>query len=397
MNSRLRQLVGNRRVVAGIFLAALLVIAAALWWNDTDTAIEVGPQEQEAGVNETEFPLSVPDGFELEVFARVAGARVLARDGLGNFWVSQPSEGTVSTIEMREGQEPAVHGVFRGLNNPHGLAINPANGGTMLYIAEEHRVVRVPLYSDGGLEEIAQLPSGGGHFTRTLEFGPDGRLYVSIGSSCNVCEENDERRATIYSMNSDGSDFRAHARGLRNAVFFDWSYVDGSMWATEMGRDNLGDDVPPDEINRIEEGKHYGWPYCYGNSVHDTQFDSSLNAENFCAGEAAPSAVNLQAHSAPLGLAFVPEEGWPEEWWYDLIVAFHGSWNRSEPTGYKLVRVKLDADGTYRGVEDFITGWHSGTRVHGRPVDLLIYPGGELYITDDDAGLIYRLHRSGGV
>lgn len=380
--------------MAGIFAAALLGIALILWWNGLNTSSEivVPPQGQQIrGANETQFPLSIPDGFKLEVFAHVKGARVLARDGFGNFWVSQPSEGTVSIIEMAQGKEPAVHAVFRDLQNPHGLAIDPANGGTMLYIAEEHRIVRVPLYSDGGLEEIAQLPSGGGHFTRTLEFGPDGRLYVSIGSSCNVCEEDDERRAAIYSMNPDGSDFRAHARGLRNAVFFDWSYVDARMWATEMGRDNLGDDAPPDEINTIEEGKHYGWPYCYGDNVHDTQFDSSLNAENFCASEATPAAVDLQAHSAPLGLAFVPEEGWPQEWWYDLIVAMHGSWNRSEPTGYKLVRVKLDEHGRYEGVEDFISGWLSGGRVYGRPVDLLIYPGGELYITDDGAGIIYRL------
>jgi glucose/arabinose dehydrogenase len=304
----------------------------------------------------------------------------------------------VSSIELREGKEPVVHeGVFRGLQNPHGLAIDPANGGTMLYIAEEHRIVRVPLYSDGTLEEVAQLPSGGGHYTRTLEFGPDGRLYVSIGSSCNVCEEDDERRAAIYSMNPDGSDFVPFARGLRNSVFFDWSYVDGRMWATEMGRDNLGDDVPPDEINVIEEGKHYGWPYCYGDNIHDARFDASLNAENFCSDEATPSAVNLQAHSAPLGLAFVPEEGWEEEYWYDLLVAFHGSWNRSEPTGYKIVRVQLDEHGEYSGTEDFITGWQSGGRTFGRPVDILAYPGGEAYITDDEAGLIYRLSHTGEV
>ena len=213
---------------------------------------------------------------------------------------------------------------------------------------------------------------------------------LSIGSTCDVCIENDERHAAIFSMNTDGTDFKKVASGLRNSVFFDWSYVDGRMWATEMGRDNLGDNLPPDEINIIESGKNYGWPFCYGKNILDTKFNSS---EISCS-EKAPSHVDLQAHSAPLGLAFVPEEGWPEDYWYDLIVALHGSWNRSEPTGYKLVRIKLDAKGNYEGQEDFVTGWLKPVQAQasGRPVDVRIFPGGTMYVSDDKAGAIYKIN-----
>lgn len=405
MNHHLHHLLQVRHPLAlGLVAAAALLLLAgvAFFWYNGEVAVapeDVPTQEEEqnggqpsAGVNSTPFPLSVPEGFELSVYAQVPGARVIVRDGFGNFWVSQTSLGQVSTIDIRSGDEPQVHAAFRNLNNPHGLAVDPTNG-MALYIAEEHRISRVALYSDGPLEEIATLPEGGGHFTRTIEFGPDGRLYVSIGSSCNVCEEEDERRAAIYSMNPDGSDVRQHASGLRNAVFFDWSYVDGAMWATEMGRDNLGDNVPPDEVNIIEEGGWYGWPWFYGDNVRDENFRPGVTPS--FAQEAIGSYINIPAHSAPLGLAFVPEEGWPEAWWYDLLVAYHGSWNRSQPTGYKVVRMQLDANGTYRGTEDFITGWlGSDGTVYGRPVDILIYPGGEAFITDDEAGLVYRLHRT---
>jgi glucose/arabinose dehydrogenase len=165
------------------------------------------------------------------------------------------------------------------------------------------------------------------------------------------------------------------------------------MWATEMGRDNLGDNLPPDEINVITEGSDFGWPICYGNNIHDTNFDKKVYIQNPC-NEKVTAKVELQAHSAPLGLGFIPEEGWPEDYWYDLIVAYHGSWNRSVPTGYKLVRVKLDSNGNLQGVEDFITGWLTGNnRALGRPTDVLIQPGGTMYVTDDSAGVVYRIVR----
>ena len=184
------------------------------------------------------------------------------------------------------------------------------------------------------------------------------------------------------------------------------------MWATEMGRDLLGDDIPPDEINIIEEGKNYGWPNCYGKNIHDDNFDKNTYIRNPCMEPfETGSHVDLQAHSAPLGLAFVPEwgidsnmcfegleaacgGGFPDEYWNDLIVAYHGSWNRTNPTGYKLVRVKMDDYGNSIGVEDFITGWLGPKGVLGRPVDVKFH-NGALYVSDDKAGVIYKIEYGG--
>jgi glucose/arabinose dehydrogenase len=344
------------------------------------------------GENNTDFPLKLPDGFKIEVLAKnLPGARVMAFDQLGNMWVSQTSQGKVSLIEFKDGKILSQSEVFRGLKNPHGLAFDPENG-LKLFVAEENKVSSVSTYTEDVLHKLVDLPSGGGHFTRTIDFGPDNKLYVSIGSSCNVCDESDQRRASIYTMDRDGSNFKQFARGLRNSVFMAWSYVDGSMWATENSRDLLGDNVPPDEINVIKEGQNYGWPTCYGNNTHDEEFDKKVYIRNPCSlPYESPAKVDLQAHSAPLGLAFIPEEGWPEEYWYDLIVAYHGSWNRTQPTGYKLVRIKLDDKGNYEGTEDFITGWLQKDGALGRPVDVHVSPGGLMYVSDDKAGVIYKI------
>jgi glucose/arabinose dehydrogenase len=173
--------------------------------------------------------------------------------------------------------------------------------------------------------------------------------------------------------------------------------VSGDIWATEMGRDGLGDNLPPDEINVIHEGKFYGWPICYGKNVHDAAFDTNTYIRNPCQEPTeTPSTIDLQAHSAPLGIAFVPEEGWPEDYWYNALVSYHGSWNRSEPTGYKIMRYKLDARGNYLGSEDFLSGFLTKSGALGRPVDILIQPAGTIYVSDDKAGVIYRIYRSTG-
>ena len=180
--------------------------------------------------------------------------------------------------------------------------------------------------------------------------------------------------AKIFSANRDGSDLKEYASGLRNSVFFTWHGTTGDMWATEMGRDLLGDDLPPAEINIIRAGKFYGWPYFYGENIQDKNFDSSASTGNLGVDkEATPSHIDMQAHSAPLGLAFIKDITWPQEYQDDLLVAYHGSWNRTVPTGYKIARFVLDEDGSYLGVQDFITGWltENGT-VLGRPVDIII-------------------------
>ncbi|HLD61692.1 MAG TPA: PQQ-dependent sugar dehydrogenase [Patescibacteria group bacterium] len=368
--------------------------------KSTNSAEEKTAMRPEVPVNTTGMPLKLQPGFSISVFAQnLPGARVMAFDSFGNMWVSQTSQGIISLLEIADGKVTSQNDIFTDLRKPHGIAFDPQNP-TLLYYAEEDKISRVMVYSDAEPEKIADLPSGDGHFTRTLGFGPDGRLYVSIGSSCNICNESDSRRAKIFSMNKDGSDFKEFASGLRNAVFFTWNLVDGRMWATEMGRDWLGDNIPPDEINIIggpstSSGQNsvpnFGWPICYGKNIHDTDFDKNIYIRNPCE-DTVGSHIDIPAHSAPLGLGFIPKEVWPKEYWYDLLLAYHGSWNRSAPTGYKVVRLKLDAQGNFSGFEDFITGWlTAGGEALGRPVDILIQPGGKMYISDDKAGVIYKI------
>jgi len=351
--------------------------------------------EQDGGSNETTINLDIPEGFKISEFATgLSGARVLVGpDGTGKFWLSRTSEGIVSSISLGpDGEVAAILDDFSGLNEPHGLVLDPSDP-LNLYIAESDKVSRVRLDSEAGLEKLVDLPDGGRHFTRTLYFGPDSRLYVSIGSSCDVCIESDERRAKVYVMDKDDQNFTPFATGLRNSVFLTTDPVTGEIWATDMGRDNLGDNLPPDEVNILEARGDYGWPYCYGQKIRDSQFMPNLNP-SYCQQTISPK-VELQAHSAPLGLAFIPEEGWPEDMWLDLVVAYHGSWNRSVPTGYKLVKVNLDLDRQVLETEDFITGWlDQNGQVIGRPVDVLAQPGGTLYITDDFRGVIYKLERT---
>lgn len=358
--------------------------------GDIADIIENDPETIKPGENTTAMPLKLPDNFKIEIFAKnLSGARVMAFDNFGNMWVSRTSKGIISSIQVENGKVTSQNDIFRNLKNPHGLAFDPKSAG-ILYFAEENKITRVATYSEDEGSKIADLPSGGGHFTRTLGFGPDNRLYVASGSSCNVCNESDERRATVYSLNSDGSDFKKFAAGLRNTVFFTWNR-DGKLWGTDMGRDLLGDNVPPDEINIIQDGKNYGWPICYDDNIHDTNFDKNQYIQDPCNDKIRPQ-VKLQAHSAPLGLAFVPENSsWPKEYWGDLIVAFHGSWNRSVPTGYDLKRIKLDDKGNYEGIENFVSGWLKGSTALGRPVDVKIQSDGTMYVSDDKAGVIYKI------
>lgn len=343
------------------------------------------------GIDETGMNLTVPPGMRAEIFAsNLSGARDIVQDGFGNFWVSRPAAGVVTHLEMSGSTVRAAYDIFRGLNGPHGLVIDYTTG-IDLFIAEETEIKKARLYSDAPVQTIARLPAGGRHSTRTLGIGPDDRLYVSIGSTCDVCVEENELHGTIISMTKDGEDQKIVARGLRNAVFFTWSFVDGSMWATDMGRDMLGDDLPLEEVNKITEGAHYGWPFCYGDRVRDTSFQPTTH---FDCATTVPPALTLPAHIAPLGLAFVTEEGWPEDYWYDLLVAEHGSWNSTTPVGYKVVRIPLDAHGNREGeTVDFLTGFHTGSAVNGRPVEIMVQPGGTLFITDDKKGVVYRLSR----
>lgn len=340
------------------------------------------------GENKTGFPLTLPAGFSISIFAKdLPGARVLVFDPAGNLWVSRTTAGAITLLEIQNGIVVKRTDVLKGLRNPHGLVFDPADPAA-LYFAEENRISRFAVNGGGAPEKITDLPSGGGHFTRTLLFGADGKLYVSAGSSCNVCVESDARRAAVFSLNKDGSDLQEVASGLRNSVFLINHPTTGKIWATEMGRDLLGDNVPPDEVNIIDQGGDYGWPYCYAKNVHDDFFDPRRTVS---CQDKIPSQIDIQAHSAPLGLAFVPNgSSWPEEYRGNLLVAFHGSWNRSVPTGYKVVSYRFDGQDNPLAAEDFIAGWLVGASVLGRPV-ALVFEGDALYLSDDKAGVIYKI------
>jgi glucose/arabinose dehydrogenase len=335
--------------------------------------------------------LKVPPGFAIDVFAdKVGSVRFMAIDPAGTLLVSEPSAGRVLALPDKNGSGRAdsVQTVVTGLDQPHGLAFHEG----ALYVAETSRVQRFT-YDPATMKAtqptlLTRLPAGGGHWTRTVVFGPDGLMYVSVGSSCNVCRESDKRRAAVLRFNADGSGEKLFASGLRNAVGLAFHPTSGVLWATVNERDWRGDDVPPDYVTEIREGTVHGWPDCMtvrGRVIADASF--TKNAK--CDKVTSPT-VEIQAHSAPIGLAFYTGTQFPEEYRGSLFVAYRGSWNRSLPTGYKIVRIRV-RDGQPPAVEDFATGWLEGTSSWGRPVDLVVGRDGALYLSDQGAGRIYRI------
>ncbi len=358
-------------------------------WKALTLALAMLVCGTQSGAETLPHPISLPKGFTISVYASgLPGVRMMALSPQGDLTVTQSRAGRVLLLpdRNRDGKPDKMVIVAKDLDRPHGLAWR----GEDLYVAETGAVVKLRDANGDGIAETKEtvtrdLPEGGMHWTRTLGFGPDGNMYVSVGSSCNVCVEDDRRRAAILRFKPDGSDLTIYARGLRNAVGFAWHPTTGDLWATENSRDRLGNDLPPDELNRITFGKHYGWPYCYGDRKQDPAHDQV----DFCA-QTEPMALGFQAHSAPLGIAFYTGKQFPAEYQGDAFVAFHGSWDRQPPTGYKVVRVHFEK-GKPKRYTDFVTGWLRGRADWGRPVDVLTAPDGSLFVTDDAGGKIYRI------
>ena len=339
--------------------------------------------------------LKVPAGFHIAVFADAPHARQMAFSPGGVLLVTDMSDGTVLALPdpKRTGRAGRTVPVLSGLNAPHGIAFH--NG--KLYIAEINAIRRYDWDESqlraGNPQKIADLPgSGGGHSTRTILFA-NGKMYAAAGSSCNVCVEDDKRRAAVTEFNEDGSGERLFASGLRNAVGLTLNPKTNTIWTTDNGRDWLGDNLPPEEVNDLgTNGGNFGWPYCYGDRI----LDQSQSKNYDCAKTVAPR-VLMQAHSAPLGLLFYDGNMFPAEYRGNLFVTFHGSWNRSVPTGYKVVRIKFNDKGEAQGPpEDFITGWIRPGETKkgvwmGRPVGLVVGPDGAMYVSDDSAGVVYRV------
>jgi glucose/arabinose dehydrogenase len=338
--------------------------------------------------------LTLPPGFAVTVFAEgLDGPRMMTLGPDGQVYVAERAAGRILRLPDadQDGRADQVEILADGLSAPSSLAFYQDGS---LYVAETTRVLRFPplgqKQSFGDPQVVIDgLPSGG-HNTRTVLFSPDyADLFVSIGSSCNVCEESDQRRAAIMRYNPDGSDGQVYAEGLRNAVGITFRLGTDQLWATNNGRDFLGDDLPPETVYLVQDGKDYGWPYCHSRRIIDPQFGT----DSSCQEVEAPM-VEMQAHSAPLGLEFYSGDAFPTQYQGDLFVAFHGSWNRSQPVGYKIVRIPIDGD-TLGPAEDFAVGWLDNGSKWGRPVDVLTAADGSLLVSDDSGGRIFRIYYAG--
>lgn len=350
------------------------------------------------GHTPSNLPLTVPKGYAFTVFAEGLGKPRDLETYFNEILVSIPERGEVVmlTDTDNDGKANEQKVLLSGLNNPHGFSFFAGK----LFVAEETELVR---YSWDGPNKTASkekvlfnLPSGGRHTTRSIDFDQDGNLYVSIGSTCDVCYEKDARISTVMISDTEGNNPRVFAKGLRNAPFITFDPKTKMIWGTEMGRDFLGDSLPPDEINIIKEGKNYGWPTCYGNKVHDTTFTKVKidDPKKICANTESP-VYEIPAHSAPLGLQFINHPYFSQEWKGDLLVAYHGSWNSTKPVGYKIVRLDVEGDKVV-GSEDFMTGFlpadsASSSQVIGRPVDMVFDKQESLYVSDDKSGRIYKI------
>lgn len=337
--------------------------------------------------------LVVPQGFSVSLWATdLPSARLMVPTPTGDLILSQPRGGFVVLLladRDGDGRSDGRRILFEGLDRPNGVDLHDG----WLYIAEGTAVSRVRFDAEkgstqGALEPlISGLTADGNHWRKTARVGPDGKLYLGQGSTCNVCLEKDSRRATLMRFDLDGTNGKIIATGVRNPYGFDWAPWDSSLYATENSRDLLGDDLPADELNRIVDGGFYGWPFVHGRQVVDPQYGEG-NAARIA--EAIAPAHEFRAHNAPLGLRFLKHPGRSEAFRRAALVALHGSWNRSEPDGYKVVSLHWGEDDVIEE-RPFLDGFRGEAGLIGRPVDVAEGPDGSIYVSDDYAGVVYRV------
>lgn len=389
-------------------------LIAILWLGTASSTVLAEPAAVLPVPADPAARLKLPAGFKASVYADLkqqgeyfSGPRFMAFDADGQLYLSLGMQNKVLMLpdRNRDGKADEVVLVSDKLNGPQGLVFVDGK----LLVANQDGVVQLernkgqwPAAKVTPL--IRDLPSGG-HSLKSLKLGPDGYLYLNVGSSCNVCVESDPLRATMLRYTREGKPAGAlltvgrhaqsavWARGLRNSQGYDW-HPSGAMYATNNGSDMraatkggaVDDELPPEHLNRIEGGQHYGWPHCWGQQQTDPNFPG---ADGFCATTQG-AAITFTAHSTPIGIAFLHKSAFPRSYKDNAIVALHGSWNRQQPAGYKLVQVKFDGDKPV-SVTDFATGWLDQAGAWGRPVDVVVGPDGALYVSDDRAGLVYRI------
>jgi glucose/arabinose dehydrogenase len=343
--------------------------------------------------------LQVPAGFTISKFAENVGKpRMLAVAPNGDVYVSDRDQGTVMLVRdaNKDGKADAPREVARR-PDLHGLALQ----GNKLYISAIRELYVADIKPDGTLGELKtlykDLPDAGQHPNRTLNFGPDGQLYLSVGSTCNACDERNKEQATLLQVNTDGSGRRVWAKGLRNTIGFAWHPATKALYGFDHGIDWLGDEDQREELNEIKQGADYGWPYVYADGkIPPHPQPADMTPEQYAAKTTQPVQL-YAAHAAPLGMVFNTGTQFPKEYQNDAFVTMHGSWNRAQPSGYRIVRARFDAQGRPTGFEDFVTGWlvNDNKEQFGRVCGIAQHPDGSLLVSDDSGGVIYRVAYTG--
>lgn len=350
--------------------------------------------EPEITEYETVPGINLPEGFKIHVYAdNVDNARSMVLGVKGTVFVGSRTAGKVYAIvdDNNDYQADKVITIAENLNQPNGVAF--LNGD--LYVAEISKIWKYENIEDHLDSPPAPVliseafPTDGHHGWKYIAFGPDGKLYVPVGAPCNICLSENEIYASITRMDPDGSNHEVFAHGVRNTVGFDWHPNDDVLWFTDNGRDWMGDDLPPDELNRAPvKGMHFGYPFCHGSGLSDDEFGDQRNCDEFML-----PMQDLGPHVAALGILFYTGDMFPNEYRNSILIAEHGSWNRSSPIGYRVTRVELDGNRT-TSYETFADGWLQNGSPIGRPVDVIQMPNGSILVSDDAAGKIYNISYS---
>jgi glucose/arabinose dehydrogenase len=335
--------------------------------------------------------ITLPPGFTITVYASgVTNARGMALGEKGTLFVGSRKEGRVYAVVDENGDHRAdrVYTIAKGLEMPIGVAY----GNGSLYVSAVDRILRYDEIEQHLTDPPApvvitdRLPKDRHHGWKPLGFGPDKNLYVAVGAPCNICEVDFDRHGHIARMKPDGSGYEVVARGIRNSVGFDWDPSTKQLWFSDNGRDWMGDDQPPDELNHApKDGLHFGYPYCHGKAIADPEFGTKHSC-----GEFQAPVLELGPHVAALGMRFYSGPMFPPEYHGRIFIAEHGSWNRSKKIGYRITLATPGKDGRWN-YSTFAEGWLQGEQPWGRPVDILQMPDGSLLVSDDEAGVIYRI------
>lgn len=368
-----------------IILQTLLILSSGLSYSCNYNPAEKSEKQ--------ELPdIKLPPGFRISYFARdIESARSMCLGANGTVFVgSRDGDKVYALVDAnKDGVAENKYIVAQDLETPNGVAFR--NGS--LYIAEISKIYRIDNI-EATLSKLSKpllvydkLPTDRHHGWKYIAFGPDGMLYIPIGAPCNICDDakKDERYASICRMMPDGSGFEVFAHGIRNTVGFDWHPQTRQLWFTENGGDNLGDDIPADELNTApQKGMHFGFPYCHQGNIVDKKYGDGRNCSEFT-----PPVVNLGPHVAALGMKFYTGNMFPSSYKNAVFIAEHGSWNRSEPIGYRITLARTESGKT--SYETFAEGWLKGGEAWGRPVDILQLPDGSLLVSDDRANAVYRI------